>query len=81
MWDSPDGDPFSSLTLLAELLGSKKLPGSVDLISALLDTLTKVVHDAPSTEGDKVFVEQVLMSALESVALNMPVRQQHAQLR
>ncbi|TCD67119.1 snoRNA-binding rRNA-processing protein utp10 [Steccherinum ochraceum] len=70
--DSTDVDTLSSLTLLAELLGSKKFPGSVDLVSALLDTLTKVVHDAPSTESDKVFVEQLLMSALENVALSMP---------
>ncbi|KAH8084910.1 armadillo-type protein [Cristinia sonorae] len=65
-------DTLFSLSLLAEILGSKSLPGSVELISALLDTLSKVVHDAPAGAGDKVFVEQVLMSALENVALSMP---------
>lgn len=65
---------MSSLSLLAEILGSMRLPATVELIAALLDTLNKVVHDAPTGTGDKVFVEQVLMSALENVALNMPVR-------
>lgn len=57
--------------MLAEILGSKNLPGSPELISSLLETLTKVVHDA--TAADKAFVEQVLMSALENAALSMPV--------
>ena len=69
-------DSLASLSMLAEILGSKKLPGSPELITTLLETLTKVVHDAPAAAADKAFVEQVLMSALENAALNMPVSPQ-----
>ncbi|THH26927.1 hypothetical protein EUX98_g7265 [Antrodiella citrinella] len=70
--EETSNDSLSSLSLLAEILGSQKLLGSVELISSLLETLTRVVHDAPPATGDQVFVEQVLMSALENVALSIP---------
>ena len=39
----------------------------------ILDTLTKLVHDVPAASADKVFAEQLLLSALENTANNMAV--------
>lgn len=61
-------DLFPSLTLLAEILSASPLPGSLDLISRLLDTLNNVLHYEPPAQGDKSYVEQLLMSAVESAA-------------
>ena len=55
-----------------EALGSKTLPGSVELLSCLLETLSKIIHDT-STATDKIYIEQLLMTALESTALNVNV--------
>ena len=66
-------DPFLSLTLLAEILSAKPLPGSLDLISRLLDTLNSVLHFEPPAQGDKSYVEQLLMSAVESAAEKVAV--------
>lgn len=56
------------LTLLAEILASITLPGSIELISRLLETLNAVVQYASTTQGDFSFLEQILMSAVENVA-------------
>ena len=61
------------LVLLAETISSRPLPGSVELASCLLETLNKVVHDASSSVTDKSYVEQLLMSAVENAATNVPV--------
>lgn len=56
------------MTLLTEILATIPLPGSMDLITRLLDILNNVLHyDSPS-QGDKSYVEQLLMSAIENVA-------------
>ena len=61
------------LVLLAETISSKPLLGSVELASCMLETLNKVVHDVSSSVTDKSYVEQLLMSAVENAAINVPV--------
>ncbi|KJA17838.1 hypothetical protein HYPSUDRAFT_191636 [Hypholoma sublateritium FD-334 SS-4] len=61
-------DMLPRLSLLVEILGTKSLPGSLDLITHLLDTLSKVVQTLPPTQADVSYIEQLLMSAIESAA-------------
>ena len=61
------------LNSFADVLAASQLPGSLDLMVTILDTLTKLVHDVPATSADKVFAEQLLLSALENAANNMAV--------
>ncbi|THU93396.1 hypothetical protein K435DRAFT_779869 [Dendrothele bispora CBS 962.96] len=65
--DGPE-DAMSHLSLLAEVLGSRPLPGSFDLISHLLETLNKVMQSVASPQADITFIEQSLMSAIENAA-------------
>ncbi|KAJ3530702.1 hypothetical protein NM688_g7673 [Phlebia brevispora] len=65
---------YPSLILLAEVLGAKPLPGSVELVSCLLEALSKIFHDAESNATDKSYLEQLFMSALENSAVNVSVR-------
>ncbi|EKM74924.1 hypothetical protein AGABI1DRAFT_123475 [Agaricus bisporus var. burnettii JB137-S8] len=62
------------LTLLAEILGTKSLPGSLDLVSALLDTLSKVIQSSSGLRAEANYIEQMLMSAIENAAANIPER-------
>lgn len=56
------------MTLLTETLAAILLPGSMDLIICLLDVLNNVLHyDLPS-QGDKNYMEQLIMSTVENVA-------------
>lgn len=66
-------DTLPRLSLLVEILGTKSLPGSLDLISHLLDTLSKVVQTLPATQADVSYIEQLLMSAIESAASKIKV--------
>ena len=61
------------LNSFADVLAASQLPGSLDLMVTILDTLTKLVHDVPAASADKVFAEQLLLSALENTANNMAV--------
>ncbi|KAF9526013.1 hypothetical protein CPB83DRAFT_877003 [Crepidotus variabilis] len=65
--ESPDV-ALPRLSLLVEILGTKPLPGSLDLISHFLDTLSKVVQILPSAQADVAYIEQLLMSAIESAS-------------
>lgn len=62
---------LSSLNAFADILSASQLPGSVELLTVILETLTKLVHDVPAASGDKVFAEQLLLSALENSANHM----------
>jgi len=64
---------MSRLSLFSEVLGSKSLPGSFDLISHLLETLDKVMQSVASPQADITFIEQSLMSAVENVAEKVTV--------
>jgi len=66
-------DTLSELTLLAEILGSNPLPGSLELVSALLETLSKLIQSPPTSQADANYVEQMLMSAIDSASSNIPV--------
>ena len=48
------------------------MTGTLDLVTALLETLNKVVHEDSSGSGEKVFTGQLLMSAIENVATSIP---------
>lgn len=56
--------------MLAEVLAASALPGSLDLISRLLDTLNSLLH---YEAGDKSYVEQLLMAAIENAAESVVV--------
>jgi U3 small nucleolar RNA-associated protein 10 len=65
--DSGPEDIMSRLSMLSEVLASRSLPGSLDLISHLLETLNKVMQSVASPQADVTFVEQSLISAIENV--------------
>ncbi|KAF9451337.1 hypothetical protein P691DRAFT_663457 [Macrolepiota fuliginosa MF-IS2] len=67
-----DDNAMPELSLLTEVLGTKPLPGSLDLVSALLETLGRLIQSAPSSQADINYVEQMLMSAIDNVASNIP---------
>ncbi|KAJ7756261.1 hypothetical protein B0H16DRAFT_696293 [Mycena metata] len=67
MSEIPD-DTFPRLSLLAEVLASVALPGSLDLVSRLLETLHNVVQSPTSADVDISYIEQSLMSAVEHSA-------------
>lgn len=69
-------EAYAVLTLLAEILGAKSLPGAPELVIALLDTLSKVISDSSVTTADKTYVEQLLLSALENAVGSVSVRHQ-----
>lgn len=54
-------------------MGSTILPGSLELISRLLETLNQIVQYPPMSQ-DVSFIEQLLMSAIENTAEKVPVR-------
>ena len=64
--------PHRQPTLLAEILSAAALPGSVDLLSCLLETLSRVVH-THSGIADKSYLEQVLMTAIGNVVMRLQV--------
>ncbi|KAI0651200.1 hypothetical protein C8Q79DRAFT_1004507 [Trametes meyenii] len=65
-------EEISLLAVLAEVIGSLKISGSLELISSLLETLHKVTHAAAPDTADRRFVEQLVMSAIENVAHQFP---------
>ncbi|KAH6904492.1 hypothetical protein BKA70DRAFT_1373519 [Coprinopsis sp. MPI-PUGE-AT-0042] len=63
------GEPsINKLTFFAEALNTVGLPGSVDLISHLLQALSSVVQTFSSLQADVNYTEQLLMSAIDTVA-------------
>ena len=59
---------IAKLTFFTEALNAVALPGSVDLISHLLQALSSVVQTFSSLQADVSYTEQLLMSAIDSVA-------------
>ncbi|OJA15136.1 hypothetical protein AZE42_07566 [Rhizopogon vesiculosus] len=55
---------MSMLTFLAEILGTKELPGSLDLLTQLLDTLGKIIHHDSPVPSDTSYICQMLMAAV-----------------
>jgi hypothetical protein len=73
MYRVPD-DAFPCLSLLAEVLASVSLPGSLDLVSRLLENFNNVVYSTTSTDVDIIYIEQSIMSAVEHSAEKVTVR-------
>ncbi|KAI0354312.1 hypothetical protein OH77DRAFT_530067 [Trametes cingulata] len=65
-------EEISVLATLAEVLSSLKIPGSLELIAALLETLNKVTHNVAPDTADRRFVEQLIMSAVDNVVQQFP---------
>ncbi|KAJ8482003.1 hypothetical protein ONZ51_g5640 [Trametes cubensis] len=60
------------LSVLAEVLASLKITGTLELISCLLETLHKVTHNVAPDTADRRFVEQLIMSAVENIVQQFP---------
>lgn len=71
--DAEEG-PLSKLTFLLEVLASQQLPGSVELLSGLLDTLSGLLTISVASKSDLIYTEQLLMSCMDSVASRIEVR-------
>lgn len=69
----PHNEELSTLAVLAEVIGSLKVTGSLDLVSCLLETLNKVASNSSPAAADKRFIEQLLMSAIENVVGSLQV--------
>ena len=61
------------LAFLAEILGTKELPGSLDLLTQLLDTLGKIIHHDSPVPSDTSYLCQMLMAAVEQAASKIKV--------
>ncbi|EAU87657.2 hypothetical protein CC1G_09118 [Coprinopsis cinerea okayama7 len=66
--NEPEQPNISKLTFFAEALTTQTLPGSVDLISHLLQALSSVVQALSAAQADVNYTEQLLMSAIDSAA-------------
>jgi U3 small nucleolar RNA-associated protein 10 len=64
---------MSIFTFLAEILGTKELPGSFDLLTQLLDTLGKIIHYDSPIPSDTSYPCQMLMAAVEQAASKITV--------
>lgn len=49
-------------------MGTKILPGSLDLISRLLETFNHVLQSVSAPQADVSYVEQLLISIMENAA-------------
>ncbi|KAG6334786.1 hypothetical protein ID866_4304 [Astraeus odoratus] len=59
---------LQELTILAEVLGTTDIPGSIDLVSHLLETLGKVIRSEVSGTFNTNYVCQMLTTAIERSA-------------
>ncbi|KAF7307826.1 U3 small nucleolar RNA-associated protein 10 [Mycena kentingensis (nom. inval.)] len=64
----PSDDSLPRLSLLAEILASIPVPGSIDFVSRLLETLHNVVQSNNQSDVDISYIEQSLMSVVEHAA-------------
>lgn len=62
------------LTLFLEVLGTRPLPGSLDLISQLMDLSSQVMQSVSPAQADVSYIEQLLMSAIDNAADKVTVR-------
>ncbi|KAL5525140.1 UTP10 [Sanghuangporus sanghuang] len=61
-----ENDSLSRLSFLAEVLSAQKLPASIDLVSALLDTLNRIMTSCNPAQPDVIYVVQLTLACLES---------------
>lgn len=69
----PEEPSITKLTFFTEALNGVTLSGSVDLISHLLQALSSVVQTFSSLQADVNYTEQLLMSAIDTVASKVTV--------
>ncbi|KAI0031465.1 hypothetical protein K488DRAFT_52013 [Vararia minispora EC-137] len=69
-----DASPsFTELSTLAEVLSNAPLLGSLELVTALLETLSKVIHTEVMTRSESLYIQQRLMAAVERSASKITV--------
>ncbi|THH02630.1 hypothetical protein EW145_g6726 [Phellinidium pouzarii] len=68
MRDSESSSILDCLTFLAEVLASQALPGSLEVVSGLLETLNRLLAISAPAQADMIYVEQLLMACVESAA-------------
>ncbi|KAF8654764.1 hypothetical protein AX16_003419 [Volvariella volvacea WC 439] len=69
--NGPDGSTVPHLILLIECIHPDALPESLDLVIALLNTLDRVTETVVSSEPEVNYLQQVLMSIIESMAVKV----------
>lgn len=62
---------MTPLTVFLEALASQELPGSLELVSALLEVLGRVAGLQDVAQSEISYLEQLLMTAIESSALQI----------
>jgi U3 small nucleolar RNA-associated protein 10 len=71
---SEDITALSRLSLVLEILVSQTLPGSLEIVSGCLEALNRVISSSLDTaDSNVVYIEQLLMSCLESSASQIKV--------
>lgn len=66
-------DRLSTLIVLGEILISTPLPASIELVAALLDTLSSVTQVSTVAEGETAYAQQLLMTVLEGAVTPLVV--------
>ena len=61
------------MSLLSEVLASTPLPGSLELLGRLLETLGKVMQSS-TAQDDLAYLQQLLMTAIENISGQIEVR-------
>ncbi|KAK0476138.1 hypothetical protein IW261DRAFT_1643515 [Armillaria novae-zelandiae] len=64
----PVQETLPRLSILAEVLATTSLPGSFDVIVAMVQALSSIIQSSSSDNVDISFVEQSMMSAIDNVA-------------
>ena len=68
------GPNWPSLTLLLEMICSPAVPGSEELISSLLETLSKVANGSVPSDSDRSHLEQLTLAAIDNTVTQLQVR-------
>ncbi|KAG7447396.1 uncharacterized protein BT62DRAFT_967377 [Guyanagaster necrorhizus] len=64
----PSQETLPRLSILAEVLATASLPGSFDVIVAMVQALSSIIQSSSSDNVDISFIEQSMMSAIDNVA-------------
>ncbi|KAK0200852.1 hypothetical protein DFS33DRAFT_1386800 [Desarmillaria ectypa] len=64
----PSQETLPKLSILAEVLATTSLPGSFDIIAAMVQALSSVIQSSSSDNVDISFIEQSMMSAIDNAA-------------
>ncbi|KAK0447887.1 uncharacterized protein EV420DRAFT_1647628 [Desarmillaria tabescens] len=64
----PSQETLPQLSILAEVLATTSLPGSFDVIAAMVQALSSIIQSSSSDNVDISFIEQSMMSAIDNAA-------------